>query len=104
MRDADEVIQLPEDAQVSQVQTLGRKTFLAAQAQAQAIALADDVALLAPLPASRGLRRLRAPLRRPLRAVRLHPPRTPSASSALPASPRSGVHAPEPPPRSALGF
>jgi hypothetical protein len=33
--------------QVSQVQTLGRKTFLAAQAQAQAIALADDVALLA---------------------------------------------------------
>lgn len=33
--------------QVSQVQTLGRKTFLAAQAQAQAIALADDVGLLA---------------------------------------------------------
>jgi len=33
--------------QVSQVQTLGRKTFLAAQAQAQAIALADDVAVLA---------------------------------------------------------
>jgi hypothetical protein len=33
--------------QVSQVQTLGRKTFLAAQAQAKAIALADDVALLA---------------------------------------------------------
>lgn len=33
--------------QVSQVQRLGRQTFLAAQAQAQAIALADDVALLA---------------------------------------------------------
>jgi hypothetical protein len=33
--------------QVSQVQRLGRKTFLAAQAQGQAIALADDVAFLA---------------------------------------------------------
>src|SRR5262249_14372457 len=90
--------------QVGQVQALSRKAFLAAQAQAKAIALADDVALLVrwlrdDIFAVSGLPYAdRCALFDFIRSG------TPSPRTALPASPRSGVHPPEKPPGPTLGF